>query len=770
MGNYKGYFRRLDKADNGKGTLFSVSLLGEPNKTSFTEILLAGDSPFVVTYNTSDTIFEPVRTSTATIRIVHNNYLEDILTSHAQGTQVILKDETNNVIEWVGYLTPMVYDQSYVEEYETIELEAADCVSSLQYIEYEHKKHGGFITFKEMIDYICDTCGLLEGYYWTRSKKLKSGAIMLPKDLMVSESNWGYSDVEENLKLNEVLSEICQYLGFTCLQWKNRMYFIDYQYYHTNNDIYATWFAKATDYGTGSSSHLGGIFTVTADEYMGTGANISFAPIYNKITVKANFSSCDDVISGLFDDEYLTNRNGDFYANEEVMPVQPYRAEYPHGGVALLGSIVSYATDKEKKDCLDDKYRYFMRLYDHKDWESVYRNDNGVQITPTDINTTNVTKVYRGGTIVDLGVVRKEYSNEYQQWIVPNNLDYTRYLCICERTDAIDNGTIYGDTSHNLGAYFRLKEGTPMKVMLSNDAYLVISASAIFEKYPERNYINPDWGNGQIKQPAGASGQHTSNGGKLNFKIKIGDKCWDGYQWTTGDKTFTVALEKSSKDTQWWNQTNEVLNNISWELYIDEKGYKIPLAGMDLTMPITIEIHKPANQWRSNTGSNKFHNLFPEVNAYCWLKDLSIKVVESGQDVEKQESDVIYENIIDEKSINELSDITVKLTSFVPYNKPSYSNVIAVATDSAPATFLEGLKEDCLSGVFQKPEENIVERYVSQYDTPTKSVTLSLDSSVSPLQAFKGVDVDNLEQKYCALGSEIDYAMDRQTITVVEKK
>lgn len=77
---YFGQFKSL------KGDTYTVKLGSEATS----EIKLAAESPFTVTYTTSSTPFEPVRTSTATIRIVHNNYLEDILSSNAQGTEVTL--------------------------------------------------------------------------------------------------------------------------------------------------------------------------------------------------------------------------------------------------------------------------------------------------------------------------------------------------------------------------------------------------------------------------------------------------------------------------------------------------------------------------------------------------------------------------------------------------------------------------------------------------------------------------------------------------------
>ena len=66
MGNYKGYFSGLDCKK------YEVRITSD-DSGEYEEILLGGDAPFTVTYNTSDTPFSPVRTSKATISIVHDD-------------------------------------------------------------------------------------------------------------------------------------------------------------------------------------------------------------------------------------------------------------------------------------------------------------------------------------------------------------------------------------------------------------------------------------------------------------------------------------------------------------------------------------------------------------------------------------------------------------------------------------------------------------------------------------------------------------------------
>ena len=86
--------------------------------------------------------------------------------------------------------------------------------------------------------------------------------------------------------------------------------------------------------------------------------------------------------------------------------------------------------------------------------------------------------------------------------------------------------------------------------------------------------------------------------------------------------------------------------------------------------------------------------------------------------------------------------------------------------------FLEAVKEENLGQTqAQKPEENIIQKYVHQYSTPTKKMTLPLPIDITPLQKLYGVNVEEGKtyEGYVQLGTELDYRMGMQTITCVQK-
>ena len=115
-----------------------------------------------------------------------------------------------------------------------------------------------------------------------------------------------------------------------------------------------------------------------------------------------------------------------------------------------------------------------------------------------------------------------------------------------------------------------------------------------------------------------------------------------------------------------------------------------------------------------------------------------------------------------------MGDIDLKITSYSPNTKPSYSNVGLWGEDNH--TFLTQLSEAGLSGDYLKPEENIIDRYYTQYSTPTKKITLTIPNNISQIQKIYGADIDNPSDGYVALGTEIDYLYDKQTITLIQKK
>lgn len=773
MSAIRGYFKSYDNKQ------YYVKVYQSDETEPFTEVELAGDAPFIVSYNVSNTPFEPIRTSTATISVVHNEYLDELYTPYAKGTSVKVYERDDKNVEkcvWCGYLVPKTYNQGYTDCYETIELEAADCVSVLQYLEYELLNSGGCVTFKDIINSVLDNTHI-KTYYWPHSKQA-NGAFITPSDLGIFEKNFFENDTEEPWKLQDVLKEMCQYLGLTLIQWEDALYFIDYTAISKGDDRYY----KYTKTTQGGDEYISNLVIMSEKLSRGNDADISFEPIYNKVSVKDNFYNVDELIPNIFDDKYLTNRNGEFYTAKKITVPSPAKAKY----VSKIRKIRDDVWESEKT--ADDEYTYFMRLYDHKYFKSYYEEYPNMesQITePEDV----VGRM--GATIVDLGVVdeSKFYGEEFNptgaEWggiqvgtiDYANSIDFTRYLCICENHP--ENSYLNGTSN-----FKRVLMQTPLMkfpCQITKDSFLIFNYRTTHTRYPNRPYINPDWTN------EGASGPDKYQEGAghwgirewpqgIAFRFIVGNEVWSSYEnkWVALGSKYDYALPPHLKDSpgkNFWNTELNLANKVTYDMNINESGYPIPLSGISQDSEFYIQILCPQPSFWAykkldmSTRATEFES----HNAWSWLSDFSIKLCEKGQDIEKLDNDVVYENVIDSDSINDFGEITFKMTTWHPNIKPSYSNVVTWV--NGERVMLEKIKEANLSGQEQVAEENTIERYVLQYQTPTKKISHSLPlSGITPFDRIQGLDVNNPNDYYMQLGTEIDYVRAIQKITYIQCK
>ena len=73
----------------------------------------------------------------------------------------------------------------------------------------------------------------------------------------------GEEDKDACWKCNEVLEAICQFLGMTCVQWGEDIYFIDYDYLLKNYDGFSYYSCYAISSGSYSQVKLDNSFNIT---------------------------------------------------------------------------------------------------------------------------------------------------------------------------------------------------------------------------------------------------------------------------------------------------------------------------------------------------------------------------------------------------------------------------------------------------------------------------------------------------------------------------
>ena len=789
--NYKGYFKDIE------GTLHSVSFITNPRSDTYGDIRLAGDNPVIVSYSETDSLYEPIRTSNCTIKVVSSHYLMNLYTGKAQGTQVILRNEDRNIVEWCGYLQPNLYNQGFSSPVEEIEFEASDCLAGLQYFEYEYYFQGNgqpmIVSFKDIVDSIADRCGLIQDYRFTQKEFSNSDTTKIFdfKEFYISENNF-YSEEGEPWTYQEVLEETCKYFGFVCFQWGESLYFIDYDRYKTTKDMVGYVYSKADRWRTRTYRTLSAPNSITENSYRGTGGSMSLDDIFNKVSVNCNYYNVEHLIPDIFEDDFLTERN------KTTITTVVNRGQE-------IGSKTAY------------------NVYDHKHIKSHFykpiigTNNHEVEVEPTEeqFSSKSFFKDFVGGNIVDLYHLgysdlkgRTYESKEWERFLMISQLnrpwckgpiayeyDTTKYweqynLPIMEFTQLpqifIDNHKeVYENNNTTGGRVPSTKAGgfgtssttsrneRPTVNTVKAEHYLVISAEAAFTPDFDESYVpegveekgfnkwsNSDYG-GYTYFIKDTSNKQLNFAPKLTFYLEIPTEgWWNGEKWVDYETWFEVPLEELEYKKDVWYSFKNTQNTVQTNLFLGKAGYKIPLPeSVESTAFMQFKIGMPKRFAHCNLGDDNGE----AGNAYCLIKDLQMDIVTRNSSLLKDE-DIVYENVIDDNNVIDGPEIDLKITSDNNITH-SYSTVSTkYGEDMINTTNFRFYDKD---GELILPEEAIIEKYVKQYSTPSLKENVVLDLTFTPSQLI----TDTYWNKdFVIVAQEIDYKMCSQTITLLQKK
>lgn len=760
--NYKGYFKNIEDC-----TLYSVSFITNPNYDSFGEITLVGDSPVTVSYTTSSRLYDPIRTSTCTVRVVSKSYLMNLYTGKAQGTQVILKNEDTGEIEWCGFLQPNMYNQGYCDEVETIEFEASDCLNTLQYLKYENYFSNGrmSVPFSYVISDMLDKAKLINSYYIT-NKFFADGTMsrsMNFNNFYISEYNF-FSEEDEPWTLKEVLEEICKYFGYVCYQWGDAIYFIDYDKYASDGSMLGYKYEKSTHWRVSTYLDIATEANyITADSYKETGADMSLDDVFNKVSVNCNYYHAEDVIPDLFDDKLLTNRmEGDGYLSIR---------RYTGRGNSVLSNQTYY------------------RLYDHKNVSNIYytplsegsNHESLTQPTEAQMTSRDILEDFVGANIVDIIHLNYDEANGK----VGDSKDWERYLLINQLNRPWAEG--YGGQGaagprawetynfpimefKNLPTIFidntEKETGRPgMKVKPKN--YLVINASALFTPILGQAFINetlPKGGQSNGKYTDDIYMDMVNEKPALCFYLEVPKKgWWNGSGWVDYKTWFEVPLEDISwTEKEFYNTEVNVVNIVETNLFLGSTGYKIPLPSeMDSTEFMYFAIGMPKRTAHLND-SYGADNTGTAGNAYCFIKDLKI-TIQNVYSTLYTDKDEVIENVIDGDNVVDGDEISLKITSD---NGQGYS-LSTVACKNTDDVLTTNFQVYAIDNELLTPEQAIIQKYVNQYSTPSIKENVTVDMSFKPHQLINDTWWN---KNFIIVGQEIDYQYGKQRITLLEKK
>lgn len=789
---YRGYFTNMD------GTLYRVEIYKAGSTDKWQEVKLTYEEPFVARWEAADNPFAPSRISTATINIVHNTYMQDVFPSKATDTIVKLYKDKSNTIVWSGYLKANVYDMGFEVENEEISLEASDGLAQLQYLNYKcvngsstwegASMASAFAVLKNMLLKV----GIKE-LAWHRCKTDTAANYLYLTDFIMSEKNFFSSDNNEPWKCNEVLDEICKYVGVTAIQQGERVYLIDFSEYKNTSSITF----RVDDLTSSTGNYYMSTLNVeayadTPEAYMLNGADISFYPVYNKATVKASLYTPEFILPDIFtdDENQYSYRLGD--SSKVIMAKRP---TYPF----------KYVNNKsEAKDDSDDAtFNFPIKLLDYKNgnWVSNYYNSAGtyVGLSDSEYNSESAVTLYIGGTVIE----RAQVKGSRKYYDVEGTPTFERGLFLRCDGNMIEDGE-FGFDVWKKDEWRQQVSGTCQYVISgsaldnykelfysagdyrlacpadSADTYMVLNVSAIWERYPQP-YINNEW----ATEAAGYKGTKNSDDvytfrypPVLNFILTCGSQYYNGKEWQSTRCGFRVPLEHDSEDKEKsrvtyaantgndWNSEKASYNNIIWLNWSTDKGFKISLKGLTdrsgkmwisfLTPNALVGYYTLSNGVYKNVTSTLSSTY--KIHGAVWITDFSLTMARDGNPAE--DKDITYENIINEENINELDEEEFKINTAVKGSKPSYSFVM-----NTSGGYFDIYKQWATSYKYLCPEEQWIAKQVEHFSVPRRQISLTLSDSIYP---FARIKEGWTGKEYAVMGTEVDYSNCRQTITMKE--
>lgn len=792
---YIGTFKDID--NNG----YTVYIITNKSEQVTREITLSG-TPFVTEMDTSDeNIYKPVKYQSATVSVVTENetdYMFDVYSGNANNTDIRVYDDNDNLV-WGGFATPVLYNNGYTSVHEILNIEAIDGLSILQYYKYSTSSKT-IKSFAQIITDILAKCEVYDEFYINASQKLtSSSSTCILNDLYISEQNFfdekdsDETDDDVAWTCQEVLEEICTYLGLVCVGNGNKVYFLDLDAIKNNQNAYWKYNVGQTGYSYVSLSET---IALNGELYRGTGSTLSLDNVYNKVSIKDDFYKFDDIIPDIYDTAQNITKSSD-----------PTLQSSTNINDGMYGEVVQGVQGNSTTDTNNNMIIMIDRVYDPEEEEYTYYNAVFVKYfknpyyrfysygNPSNdyLNYTD-TKTMHGACIAKFYVKKMEETYE-QSWLqyligIDNYSEHTLDDWMAKNQISSVNFKDYimmlnPETNHitneNITSYPYFETlGSDFNALFGGDnAYLVIKGKYIYHYFNNDPYPIPD------DEPDISEGRYAMDAGNtyLLAKLQWGNQYWNGTEWSSTNSTFQIPYmrddtsngDRRADGTMF--KSLEFVNTVTWRIGITEKGYmiKMPTGKIMSGMP-KLTVYKPfdPNYHSTKSGDNEGQWYKHSV---VFLEDFSIKAVigdPTYSDV--NDSDTVYTNIIDNHHVQEMEEIKLKICTNDNKN-PNYSSVAYISNNEYQ--FLDTIYNSALTSneVINyngnsnngqlRPEEWLIYRLTNQYSQPKIRLTLELNQRMNPYTLV--TDKWLLGKKFIIDSQSTDYINGITTIVLVEK-
>lgn len=641
--------------------------------------LTAGSSPFKVDIEDEEFLYTPTRFSTATIRVVGSDYLQDLFSIGYQQFRVIFKK--HGIITWCGFIKPELYTQDYSSETFELELECMSAMSTLEFIDYKQNAESKvFISLwdilkKCVISSNSQYTGIYIPHVYAKNIADYSGGINVLEDMSISEQNF-FDEDDKPMKLKEVLEEVCKLLSLTCVDWRGELFFVDVDHIGEFYKYNSVSFEKI-------GVRIPELNNIQDIGFSGSEHYLDILPGYNKVTVKcSNYS-----IASLFSQDE------------------------GYDGLDIL---------QTPSDIVDENRACHRQFLDPRDTQMLQYtlNSNGEFVKLDSLSS------YKGDVNSLFGAVPMKYCNYELENGKPKITEYSYTDVIRVRYKSAP-----GEEIPQLDNYVSLLRIKGPCAVYSDGAFTLNGAlKSLFE--PELS-------------PLKAEDFFLSR--KISFFLRIGKNYYTDSGWSTTALARDLTLRRESGE-----EFQTISNGKTLDMpYDGATGFIMPIDRM-LTGDFEFILLS------SRTGRD-----YSEVGRI--LKDFKIDYVKENAIGIKSSSnsDRIYENVINEKYINELDEIELKISS---YNNDGacYSKVI-LGDEYLTDNLYSAIEETTA-----RPEEQLIRRIIKRYSAPRIKLTqvIKETSDLTPISRL--YDNYMVNKRFINAGGTIDYQMNQFQCIMIE--
>lgn len=759
---------------------FRLEVVTNGDTTASSELTMSGDSPAIIKYEgDSDNIYKPIKYSSLTFKILVKDYLFDFFAATAMQNKVQLFDTTGgiNQLIWEGYLTPNLYSNGYESEVEEMTVECVDNLAVLKYVDYQTLNG---------IKNVVDIKNIISKYLNPNNVKFANSPWIISNSNIIfnskiNEQNF-FDEDNKPEKVSYVLEQICQYFNLTLTtnysDGQLFYVFFDYDYLKNIKQNSNNAMALVGSNGIIKDGHNdSGIcdtmincskIDINHNSYAENGQAISLGEVYSKVSLKDSLYSYDSILPEVFDDEKLTNIGSGWSDTTIIHNVTDdywlryyVSSTYAQNFYKLIhddmGNTITNVSVDEKNMNWDGSHQYIGAWIERQGFK--YGNNN----QPLNKLSLNDYIVLRGDYSVALNSLKSKSQPTFDDII--KNLESKNPVL------SVDDSQL------------------PVQVIGGDNTYIVLNGSCLWDRenvqwipqtLPKERIIN----NGYAYRSELYVTCRLQIGDYYytNIDVNNPDNALEGVngQWVTTPSNFRLYFTDDKKLSL--NDKNnkisaddvdlQVYNNIIWQMNIDEEGYAIKLPSA-IKGKIILSFYPPHNPWRGQ--DNLYENA---LSAY--LKNFKIKTVvatadnTSAKDYDKdtEYSVTVNNNFISEKKLDDW-----KICTF-DNKKISYSCPVCDSYNSNKKAFemvMIDKVQDRIFNTLLRPEQHAIERYVSQYGTPTITLNLCLKdyglNGYGYLSMFDTFTDKFLQNKLFIINSiEKDILLNKADIELVEKK